>query len=81
MNPVWYDLFMSLLGSCFFVTSLVWCVDGYCMRRCEKRRIERIPELFVEPRYELEFNVPEFNVPESKAGCEEYLDCESVTSF
>lgn len=77
MERIWYDLLASLLGSCFFVASLVCCVEGYCMRKCEMRRIQRIPELFVESRRELEFN----DAPVSKVGCEEYSDCESVTSF
>lgn len=47
------------------------------MRKCEKRRVQRIPGLFVDHRRELEFN----DAPVSKVGCEEYSDCESVTSF
>ena len=74
----WYGLLVvSLLGSCFFVVSLVWCVEGYCMRNCEKRRVERIRELFVEPHRELNFN----DAPGSNIRCGEYSDCESITSF
>ncbi len=72
MDLLLYDLLVSLLGSCFFVTSLVWCVEGYCMRKCEARRIARIPDLFVEPHRELVFEPPV---------SKEYSDCESVTSF
>ena len=85
MDRVWYDLLLSMLGSCCFVVSLVVCVEFICMRACEARRLSRISRIFDQPPREL---VPRELVPrelvprgvlESKGG--EYSDCESVTSF